>query len=32
VAGAMPANMAQLLTADEIDLMVQYLLTLKGGS
>jgi hypothetical protein len=28
----MPANMAQLLTADEIDLMVQYLLTLKGGS
>jgi mono/diheme cytochrome c family protein len=31
VAGAMPANMTQLLTEDEINLLVQYLLTQKGG-
>jgi hypothetical protein len=32
VAGTMPANMAQLLTEDEINLLVQYLLAQKGGS
>jgi hypothetical protein len=32
IGGAMPANMSQLLTEDEINLLVQYLLTLKGGS
>ena len=31
VAGAMPANMTQLLTPEEIDLLVDYLLTQTGG-
>jgi len=31
VAGVMPANMTQMLSEDEINLLVQYLLTQKGG-
>lgn len=32
IAGTMPANITQLLTEDEINLLVQYLLAQKGGS
>jgi nitrite reductase (NO-forming)/hydroxylamine reductase len=32
VAGTMPANIEQLLSPEEIDTIVQYLLTQQGGS
>jgi nitrite reductase (NO-forming)/hydroxylamine reductase len=31
VAGAMPANLSQLLSEDEINIIVQYMLAQKGG-